>query len=175
MNKVILYICMGMLFLTACSPYGLTGGPDSDSDDSEPTPEEIAAIENMKTFSLTIEQFEKNMQTQSNDAVLNETEMGYETKDHLIKIDYKDDSTDANDPLTYIYILIDQPSAKFTNIEKECIATLEMLFASLEVSYDVNQLVTSVKENKIEAMNTEDVMVELTNNSANIQMTISPK
>lgn len=175
LNKVIPYIFMSLLFLTSCSPYGLTGDPNSDSNDSEATPEEIAEMENMKTFSITLEQFEKNMQTQNNDVLLNETEIGYVTKDHLIQINYKSDSADKNEALTYIYILIDQPSAEFTNIEQECIATLEKLFTSLDVSYDVNELVTSVKENKIEAMDTEDVMVELTNNSTNIQMTISPK
>lgn len=175
LNKGILFIFIGMLFLIACSPYGLTGGPNSDSDDSEATPEEIAEMENMKTFSITLDQFEKNMQTQNNDALLNEKEMGYVSKDHLIQIDYKSDSTDKNEPLSHIYISIDQPSAEFTNIEQECTTILEMLFTSLEVPYDVNELVASVKENKIEAMNTEDVMVELTNNSTNIQMTVIPK
>lgn len=173
LNKIVIYILMGMLLLTACSPYGLTGNPNPNSDDGESTPEEIAKMEEMDTFSTTIEQFEKNMQVQNKDAVLTETETGYVTKDHLIQIDYKGDSA-RNEPLTYMYILINQPGPEFSHVQKEFAEIIEMIFTSLNVSYDLNDLIKSIKENKPEIMNTEDVKVELTNYNENIQMIISP-
>lgn len=176
LNRVILYIILSVVFLTACSPYGINGEPEElHFDSNSSTPEELEALENMKTFSITIDNFEANMEIQNNKTLLNVTETGYITKDQLIQIDYKHDLDDKNEPLTYIYILINQSGESFPSIEKECIETLGMLFTSLEVSYDLNELVRNVKENKIAVMDTEDVMVELTDNVKTIQMVISPK
>lgn len=173
LNKIIFYILMGILFLTACSPYGLTGNPNSNADEGKSTPEEIAAMEGMDTFPITLEEFEKNMQKQNNDAVLNVTEEGFITKDRSIQIDYKGNLA-SNDPLTFIYILINKPSPEFSNVQKDFIKIIEMVFISLNVSYDLNELITSINENKIEIMSTDDVKVELTNYNENIQMIISP-
>jgi hypothetical protein len=175
LNKVIIYISLCLLFLTACAPYGLTGNPNEDVNDSEATPEELEALENMKTFAVTIEQFEKNIESQNKDDVFNITETGYETKNHLIQIDYKDETRDKSSFLTDIYLFIDHPGAEFTNIEKEFSSILELTLTSLEVSYDMNELITSVKENKGEAMGTEDVFIELANTKENIQLIVSPK
>lgn len=176
LNKVIFLFIVSTLFLNACTPYGITGGPENrDSDDNGTTQEELEVMENPKTFSITIENFEENMQQKNSSALLSSTESGYITNNKLIGIDYKGEASDKNKPMSQLYILINQPGKTFDSIEKECMEILDMLFSSLEVSYDLDELLINIKNDKIILMDTEDVSVELTDNTQTIQMIIMPK
>lgn len=164
------------MILTACSPYGLQENPNQKSDENNnSTADELSAMDSMEEFPVTIGEFEEKIQLQNEDHLLIETDSGYTMKDDWIQIDYKNESSDKSEPIMYIYIFINQENKKFNLLEKEFSQISERIFTSLDVTYDVDELVKSIYENKIDAMHTEDTVVELTNNSENIQMIISPK
>lgn len=176
LNRVIFLFMISTLFLMACTPYGITGGPENlDSDDSDTTQEELEVMENPKIFSITIENFEKNMERKNSSSLLSGTESGYITKNKLIEIDYKGEASDKSEPMSQLYILINQSGKNFDSIEKESTEILDMLFSSLEVSYDLEEVLINIKNDKITLMETEDISLELTDNTQTIQMIITPK
>ncbi|MGE7877333.1 hypothetical protein [Peribacillus muralis] len=52
---------------------------------------------------------------------------------------------------------------------------IEVIFQSLDVSYNISELKANLKGTDFMGMNTGDVSVSITNNSTNIQMVIIPK
>ena len=93
-----------MVFLTACTPYGLIGDPDSDSDDNKPTSEEIVAMENIITFPIELKQFEENVKSYKHDFTFNETDTGFTTNKGKIEVDYKSEESTQDERLTNIYV-----------------------------------------------------------------------
>ncbi|MCK1991751.1 hypothetical protein GW626_15480 [Peribacillus muralis] len=174
MNKKYACLILCVLLLTACSPYGITGNPDpQDSSDTESTPEEIAAMENPKTFSITVEEFEKAIVNNDNQRLLIKTESGFNTKDKTIHLTYG--STEEKNYLLDLYLFVDESKEDFQDIEDKFTAVLEIIFHSLEVSYDISELKANLKGNDSLGMDTDDVLIEITNNSTNIQLVIIPK
>lgn len=168
-----MYVCilLSALLITACSPYGIQGNPNLDTNDA--TSEEIAAMENIKTFSKTVAEFEKSIVNNDNQMVLIKTESGFNTKDNAIQLTY--DSTDEKKNLADLFLFVDESKDDFPDIEEEFTAFLKIVFQSLEISYDISELIDNLKGNDFLGMNTDDVSIEITNNSANIQLAIIPK
>ncbi|WP_057911516.1 hypothetical protein [Peribacillus muralis] len=174
MNKIYACLILCVLLLTACSPYGITGNPDpQDASDTESTPEEIAAMENPITFSITVEEFEKAIVNNDNQRLLIKTESGFNTKDKTIQLTY--DSTDEKKNLADLFLFVEESKEDFPTIEKKFTAVLEVIFQSLEASYDISELKANLKGNDFLGMDTDDVSVSITNNSTNIQLAIIPK
>lgn len=172
LNKKYACLILGILLLTACSPYGITGNPE-DASDTESTPEEITAMENPPTFSITVEEFEKEIVNNDNQRLLIKTESGFNTKDNKIQLTY--DLTDEKKKLADLFLFVEESKEDFPTIEKKFTAVLEVIFQSLDVSYDISELKANLKGNDFLGMDTDDVSVSITNNSTNIQLAIIPK
>jgi len=178
LKKLISLILIIFIFLSACSPLGITGKPEPllNNNDNEPTLNEIEVMGNIKEFSVTIKQFENKLKEQEYYNSLKETNTGYVSNNKLFNLSYKGNSVNTDEHLTNINILINESNSKFKNIEDEFESFFEAIFTSLEVSYDLEEITSKIIEKHTgEINNSEDIRVELTNNRENIQIIISSK
>ncbi len=166
---------LSIVILSACSPYGLKDNPNQNVDEAnESTEAELLALDDMLEFPVNIGQFEDELQLQNEDNLLSQTESGYIARNKLIEIDYKDERSDNSEPIHYIYVTIDLTSENFNEVEKDFTLIFERIFTALEVSYDMDELVTGINNGEIEAMESKDISVESTGHES-IQLIISPK
>lgn len=158
-----------------CTPYGITGGPESINDDNNKTvQDELEVMENPKVFPLEIETFEENIKLKDSNSLLLNTDSGYITKNKQMKIDYKEKGNGNSDSITNFYIFIDQPGKNYPSIEQDLAEILDLLFSSLEVPYDLKHFMENIESNQITLMDTKEVLAELTDNVNSIQIIIRP-
>jgi len=169
-------VVVGTLLLTACAPYGVEGNPHNTSTTEQNSDDQTdESLANLKTFPITIGEFERHVQKNDVSKFLSETETGYETGKQIMIIEYKNNRSKENDKLGNINILINQPGKKLSEIEDDVLRLFEILFTSMNVSYEPEKLMTNIKANQINLLSSEEMALELTNYVDDIQLIIEPK
>jgi len=178
MKKIIFLFIPLMILLAGCGAYGLTGNPNKSNqkNEEESHSDEIEIMNNVKQFKVTIQSFETNLKEKDFYENLKETELGFISKDKLFKIDYKNPSSKQDEYLTNVYMIINEPYDNFDKIENNFRLFWNSIIASLEVPYDVEDVIMKIKEKHSGQIDNSEVLsVELTGANENIQIILNHK